>query len=75
MYVQFEKEMEDPKGKKKEVWAKVTTSMLKQGHIYSQGQIENKWRNMMKSQKAMGDNKKETGSMRKSFEYYQRDMI
>jgi hypothetical protein len=34
-YVQFEKEMEDPKAKKKEVWAKVMTSMLKQGHIYS----------------------------------------
>ena len=45
--------------------------MNSKGHMYSQNNVESKWRSLLKSHKDVRDNKKRTGAKRKSFRFYQ----
>jgi hypothetical protein len=62
--------MDDPKSKKKDIWAKITSDMAEANYHISQSKIESKWRSLMRSHKQIRDNKSSTGSKRKTFQYY-----
>ena len=63
--------MEAISSKKKNVWATITRDMNKAGYNYTQNQIENKWKTLLRSHKAIVDNRKQTGGKRKTFQYFE----
>lgn len=71
LYKENETEFEDPRKRKKDTWKKIAQKMKEKGHNFTESQIENKWRNLLKSHKDVVDNKKKTGCKRKNFQYFE----
>ena len=63
--------MEDTRTRKKDIWEKITKAINSKGYIFSQSQVENKWRNLQYSHKNIVDGEKKTGAKRKTFQYFQ----
>ena len=55
--------MEAISSKKKNVCATITRNMNKSGYNYTQNQIENKWKTLLRSHKAIVDSRKQTGGI------------
>ena len=71
LYAEFQDEMESTSTKKKDVWLKISHRMKEAGFECSVPKMEAKWRNLVKSHKTLIDNKKHTGSKRKTFQYFE----
>ncbi len=72
LYEEFEAQLEDPKSRKKDIWYKISRRLHAANYDYSQNKVESKWRSLLKSHKDIRDNRKKTGSRRKSFQFYKR---
>jgi hypothetical protein len=71
LYAEHESSMENTKIKKKNVWRKICDQMKNIGYNVTQQQVRNKWANLLNSHKQIRDNRKKTGSNRKTFQYFE----
>lgn len=71
-YAEHQEEMENRKRKKSVIWDKITKNMSTAGFKCKdlKKKTEQKWRNLVKAHKKIKDNKKQTGSGRREFRYF-----
>lgn len=70
LYEETEREFENPRKKKKDVWREITEKLNEAGYEFSQLKVENKWRSLVQSHKNLKDSKKNNRGEKKNFSIF-----